>query len=180
MTKEWYVVHTLSGFEKKVQTALESKVENLKLQDKITKIKIPTIEVPELRNGKKSVRSKKIFPGYLLVEMEMDDDTWAVVKGINGVTNFVGSFGIDRPKPLTRDEVSSLFDQMGEQKKREKASVAMDFSLGEHVKIVDGPFNNFNGIIEEVNTEKGRLRVRVEIFGRGTPVELSFLQVGKL
>jgi len=180
MAKEWYVVHVLSGYEKKIQSALETRVENLKLQDKITKVKIPTIEVPEVKNGKKSVRTKKIFPGYLLIEMELTDETWQVVKSINGITNFVGSFGMDKPKPLSRDEVNSLFDKMGEQKKREKTSALLEFSPGEHVKVVDGPFNNFNGVIEEVYPDKGRLRIKVEIFGRGTPVELSFLQVDKI
>ena len=180
MAKEWYVIHTFSGHENKVKLSLEKKVENLGLEDKIYQIKIPTVEVPEVKDGKKRVKSKKFFPGYVLVEMEMTDETWTIVKSIQGVTNFVGAFGSSKPKPLSRDEVNSLFDQMGEQKTREKATVSINFSVGEHVKVIDGPFNNFNGVIEEVYPEKGRVRVKVEIFGRGTPVELDFLQVGKI
>jgi len=180
MSKEWYVIHTYSGHENKVKIALEKQVEGLELQEKIIQVKIPTVEVTEVQDGKKKTRSKKYFPGYVLVEMIMSDETWYVVKGITGVTNFVGAFGNNKPKPLTKNEVSSLFDQMGEQKAREKVSISMDFSVGEHVKVIEGPFSNFSGIVEEVFPEKGRLRVKVEIFGRGTPVELDFLQVGKL
>jgi len=180
MAKEWYVVHTFSGHENKVKLALEKKVESLGLQEQIYEVKIPTIEVPEMKDGKKKIISKKFFPGYVLVEMEMNDEAWTVVKSINGVTNFVGGIGTGRPKPLSRDEVDSLFDQLGEQKTREKASMVMNFSVGEHVKVIDGPFSNFSGMIEEVYPDKGRLRVKVEIFGRGTPVELDFVQVGKL
>jgi transcriptional antiterminator NusG len=180
MTKEWYVVHTYSGHENKVKLALEKKVKNLGLQNEIFQVKVPTVDVPEVKDGKKKVRTKKYFPGYVLVEIELNDNTWSVIKSIPGVTNFVGAYGSNRPKPLSRDEVNSLFDQMGEQKTREKVSIAMDFSVGEPVKVIDGPFSNFNGIVEEVYPDKGRLRVKVEIFGRGTPVELDFLQVGKI
>ncbi len=180
MAKEWYVVHTYSGHENKVKLALEKKVKNLGLQDEIFQVKVPTVDVPEVKDGKKKVRTKKYFPGYVLVEIELNDNTWSTIKGIPGVTNFVGAYGSNKPKPLSRDEVNSLFDQMGEQKTREKVSIAMDFSVGEPVKVIDGPFSNFNGIVEEVYPDKGRLRVKVEIFGRGTPVELDFLQVGKI
>lgn len=180
MSKEWYVIHTYSGHENKVKLTLEKKVANLGLQDKIFQVRIPTIDVPEVKDGKKKMKSKKFFPGYVLVEMELEDATWSVVKGVQGVTNFVGAFGGGKPKPLSRDEVSSLFDQMGEQKIKEKISIVIDFSVGEHVKVIEGPFNNFTGIVEEVYPDKGRLRVKVEIFGRGTPVELDFLQVGKI
>jgi len=180
MSKEWYVIHTFSGHENKVKLALEKKVENLGLQEVVNQVKIPTVEVTEVRDGKKRVKTKKFFPGYVLVEMVLNDDSWSVVRSIPGVTNFVGAFGVNKPKPLSRDEVNSLFDQMGEQKAREKVSAVMEFSVGEHVKVIDGPFNNFTGVVEEVFPEKGRLRVKVEIFGRGTPVELDFLQVGKI
>jgi transcriptional antiterminator NusG len=192
MAKEWYVIHTFSGHENKVKLALEKKIENEtaperknRLQSKIKQVKIPTVEVPEVKDGKKRIKSKKFFPGYVLIEMDMDDETWSFVKNIPGVTNFVGAFGssfeTSKPKPLSRDEVNSLFDQMGEQKAKEKvASASMDFSVGEHIKVIDGPFSNFSGIVEEVYPDKGRLRVKVEIFGRGTPVELDFLQVGKI
>jgi transcriptional antiterminator NusG len=180
MAKEWYVIHTFSGHENKVRQVLEKKVENLGLKEKIFQVKIPTVEVPEVKEGKKRMKTKKFFPGYVLVEMELYDETWSLVKSIPGVTNFVGAYGTNKPKPLSRDEVDSLFDQMGEQKIREKASIVMDFNVGEHVKVIDGPFSNFTGIVEEVFPEKGRMRVKVEIFGRGTPVELDFLQVGKI
>jgi len=181
MAKEWYVIHTFSGHENKVKQALERQIEILNLQDKLFQVKIPTIDVPEVgRDGKKGMKSKKFFPGYVLVEMELDEETWYVVKGIPGVTNFVGSTGYGKPKPLSRSEVNALFDQMGEQKVKEKVTYVMDFSVGEHVRVVEGPFNNFTGIVEEVYPEKGRLRVKVEIFGRGTPVELDFIQVGKI
>lgn len=180
MAKEWYVIHTFSGHENKVKLTLEKKMETLGLQCGIFQVKIPTFEVPELKGGKKRLKSKKFFPGYVLVEMEMNDDTWSVVKSVPGVTNFVGAFGTMKPKPLSRDEVSSLFDHLGEQKTREKVSAVMDFFIGEHIKVIDGPFSNFSGVVEEVYPDKGRLRVKVEIFGRGTPVELDFLQVGKI
>jgi len=180
MTKEWYVIHTFSGHENKVKLALEKKITGMNLQEKIFQVRIPTVEIQEVKDGKKKLKSKKFFPGYVLVEMELDDTTWSVVKGIPGVTNFVGAYGSNKPKPLSREEVSSLFDQMGEQKTTEKISAVMDFSVGEHIKVIDGPFNNFSGVVEEVFPDKGRLRVKVEIFGRGTPVELDFLQVGKI
>jgi transcriptional antiterminator NusG len=180
MAKEWYVIHTYSGHENKVKLALEKKVQNLGYSEKVFQIKVPTVEVPEIKDGKKRVKSRKFFPGYVLIEMELDDETWVLVKNTPGVTSFVGAYGTNKPKPLSRNEVNALFDQMGEQKAKEKVSVVMDFSVGEHVKVIDGPFNNFSGVIEEVYPEKGRLRVKVEIFGRGTPVELDFLQVGKI
>jgi len=180
MAKEWYVVHTFSGHENKVKLALEKKVASMGYQDRIFQVRIPTIDVQEVKDGKKRIRSKKFFPGYVLVEMEMDDETWSLVRGIPGVTNFVGVYGSKKPKPLTREEVSVLFDQMGEQKVKEKIATVIDFTVGEHVKVIDGPFSNFSGVVEEVNPEKGRIRVKVEIFGRGTPVELDFLQVSKI
>ncbi len=180
MAKEWYVIHTYSGHENKVKLALEKKIIGLNLQEKVFQVRIPTVEIPEVKDGKKRIKSKKFFPGYVLVEMELDDTTWSLVKSIPGVTNFVGAYGSNKPKPLSREEVSSLFDQMGEQKATEKISAVMDFSVGEHIKVIDGPFNNFSGVVEEVYPDKGRLRVKVEIFGRGTPVELDFLQVGKI
>jgi transcription termination/antitermination protein NusG len=180
MTKEWYVIHTFSGHENKVKLALEKKITGMNLQEKIFQVRIPTVEIQEVKDGKKKLKSKKFFPGYVLVELELDDTTWSVVKSIPGVTNFVGAYGSNKPKPLSREEVSSLFDQMGEQKTTEKISAVMDFSVGEHIKVIDGPFNNFSGVVEEVFPDKGRLRVKVEIFGRGTPVELDFLQVGKI
>ncbi len=181
MAKRWYIIHTYSGHENKVKAALEIKVKNLGLIEDISDVKIPTVEVVEVKDGKKKIKLKKVFPGYVLVRMELDDTTWGVVKGVPGVTNFVGAFGTNKPKPLSDSEVASLFDSLGgEQKTGEKASITIDFSIGEHVKVIDGPFNNFTGTVEEVYPEKGRLKVKVEIFGRGTPVDLDFLQVGKI
>ncbi len=180
MAKEWYVVHTYSGHENKVKLALEKRVENTGLENKIFQVKIPTVEVPEIKDGKKKIKTKKFFPGYIVIEMEFDDETWTLVKSIPGVTNFVGAYGSKKPKPLTKSEINALFDQVSHEKTKEKISAEIDFAIGEHIKVIDGPFNNFNGIIEEVYPEKGRVRVRVEIFGRGTPVELDYLQVGKI
>lgn len=180
MAKEWYVVHTYSGHENKVKQALEKRIVSAGLVDKIFQVKIPTVEVPEIKDGKKKVKIKKFFPGYIVIEMEFDDETWSFVKNIPGVTNFVGAYGAKKPKPLTKSEVNALFDLISQEKSKERVSAEIDFSVGEHVKVIDGPFNNFNGIIEEVYPEKGRVRVKVEIFGRGTPVELDYLQVGKI
>ncbi len=180
MAREWYVIHTFSGHENKVKATIEKKVEALGWQELISQVKVPTLEVSETKGGKKKVVSKKIFPSYVLVEMELNDETWSLVKGVPSVTNFVGALGTSKPKPLSREEVNSLFDKMGEQKVREKASFVPEFSVGEHVKVVDGPFGNFTGVVEEVYADKGRLRVKVEIFGRGTPVELDFSQVGRI
>lgn len=181
MSKEWYVIHTFSGHENKVKLTLEKKIESSEeLQEKIGQIKIPMVEVSEIKDGKKKVSNKKFFPGYVLIEMELDDDSWAAVKSIQGVTSFVGAYGSAKPKPLSRDEVASLFDNAGGQKVKDKVSFGVDFSVGEHVKVTDGPFSNFTGVVEEVYQDKGRLRVKVEIFGRGTPVELDFAQVGRI
>ncbi len=180
MEKEWYVIHTYSGHENKVKLALEKRVQISGLEDQIFQVKIPTVEVPEIKDGKKKIKLKKFSPGYVVIEMILNDETWKIVKSIPGVTNFVGAYGMDKPKPLTKSEVNILFEQMGHQKSRERVSAVIDFSVGEHVKVVDGPFNNFNGVIEEVFPEKGRVRVKVEIFGRGTPVELDYLQVGRI
>jgi len=181
MAKRWYIIHTYSGHENKVKAALEIKVKNLGLIEDVSDVKIPTVEVVEVKDGKKKIKSKKVFPGYVLVRMELNDTTWSVVKGVPGVTNFVGAFGTNKPKPLSDSEVASLFDSLGgEQTAGEKTAITVDFSIGEHVKVIDGPFNNFTGVVEEVYPEKGRLKVKVEIFGRGTPVDLDFLQVGKI
>ncbi|MDY6935566.1 MAG: transcription termination/antitermination protein NusG [Spirochaetota bacterium] len=180
MAKEWYVVHTYSGHENKVKLALEKKIKNLGLENKIYQIRIPSVDITEVKDGKRKVKSKKFFPGYIIIEMGLDDETWSVVRSTPGVTNFVGVYGSDKPKPLSKNEVDTLFDQMGQQKAKEKVSASIDFSIGEHVKVIDGPFSNFSGVIDEVYPDKGRVRVRVEIFGRGTPVELDYIQIGRL
>ncbi len=181
MTKRWYIIHTYSGHENKVKATLEKKVENLGLSDLIVDVKIPTVEYQEVKDGQKKTKSRKVFPGYVLVRMELNDYTWSVVKGVPGVTNFVGAYGSNKPKPLTDSEAASLFESLGgESKAGEKTATNIEFSVGEPVRVIDGPFNNFTGVVEEVYPEKGRLKVRVEIFGRGTPVDLDFMQVGKL
>jgi transcriptional antiterminator NusG len=183
MAMKWYVVHTYSGHENKVKVAVEAKIRNLGLEEKIGEIKIPTYEDPYLaKDGKKKVRNKKTLPGYILVNMELSDESWSIVKSTPGVTNFVCGLGATgKPKPLKDDEVSALlFEKAKEKTQKENVAATIDFSIGEHVKVIEGPFNNFNGVIEEIFPDKGRLRVRVEIFGRGTPVELDYLQVGKI
>lgn len=182
MARLWYVVHTYSGHENKVKLAVESKVRNLGLEERIGEIIIPTYDDPYLdKKGKKKVRTRKTLPGYIIVNMDLDDETWNIVKSTPGVTNFVGSFGDGKPKPLSEHEVSALlFEDTKEKTVKERSAVTVDFAAGEHVKVIDGPFNTFAGVIEEVFPEKGRLRIKVEIFGRGTPVELDFLQVSKI
>ena len=181
MSKKWYVIHAYSGHENKVKIALEKKAEMLGYGDYIGQVKVPTVEVSEHKGGKKKTVLRKSFPGYVLIEMEMNDETWHMVKTVPSVTGFVGAYGTSaRPKPLSDEEVSLMFDQASEHKVKDKVAINVDFNVGEHVKIIDGPFNNFTGLVEEINTEKGRLRVKVEIFGRGTPVNLDFTQVGKI
>lgn len=180
MTKEWYVVNTFSGHENKVKLILEKKVEELGLGDQICSVKIPTMEVTEMKEGKKKTKSKKFFPGYVLIEMDYNDVTVTVVRGIPGVTNFIGIIGDRPPRPLSKREVEVLFSDMGDGSGAEKVAMTVEFAVGEHVKVIDGPFGNFTGVVEDVSPEKGRLRVKVEIFGRGTPVELSFAQVEKI
>ena len=141
------------------------------------------MEEKKSKDGKQRTVTKKLMPGYVLVKMEMNDDNWSIVRNIKGVTNFVGATataGLKKPKPLTKEEVSSLLDQHDDVKGKEKAHFGIEFSVGEHITVIDGPFNGFSGVVEEVHPEKGRLRVKVEIFGRGTPVELDFTQVGKI
>lgn len=193
MAQDWYVIHTYSGHENKVKLALENKVKNLKLQDKILEVFIPTSEVEEKKkDGKKRIKSRKIFPGYVLVKIEIDEESswseiWSVVKNIPGVTNFLGDFNTKnkknfKPKPLSQGEKDYLEENLKDGKKgiKETVTMVMDFSIGDPVRVIDGPFNNFTGVVEEIHHEKGRLRVKVEIFGRGTPVELDFSQVGKI
>ncbi|MEK6691210.1 MAG: transcription termination/antitermination protein NusG [Nitrospirota bacterium] len=173
MEKNWYVVHTYSGFEKKVKDAIEERVKSLGLQDRISKILIPTEEVIEIRGGEKKVSTKKFYPGYILIEMEMDDETWHLVKSTPKVTGFVG--GGTSPVPLTTEELETIVKQIEVGATLPK--VKIQFRRGENVRIIDGPFTNFTGIIDDINPEHGKLRVLVSIFGRETPVELDFLQV---
>lgn len=178
MDKGWYIVNTLSGHENKVKINLEKKIKIKHLEDRIFQVKVPTIEVSEIKGGKKKTRKKKYLPGYVMIEMIGDEDTLYEVINVPGVAKFIGPG--DVAKPLSSQEVETLFQQMGEGESGDKVIQEESFEVGEQVKVIDGPFSNFNGVVEEVNPEKGRLRIRVEIFGRSTPVELNFNQVGKL
>lgn len=176
MSKRWYVVHAYSGFEKSVMRALVERVARSGMQDRFGQILVPVEEVLEMKNGQKSVTERKFFPGYVLVEMEMDDDTWHLVKSTPKVTGFVGGSG-NKPTPITEREVNDIMQQMqaGVEKPRPKVL----FEVGELVRVKEGPFTDFNGSVESVNYEKSRLHVSVTIFGRSTPVELEFSQVEK-
>lgn len=177
MAKRWYVVHAYSGMEKSVGRAIQERVDRAGMQDRFGQILVPTEEVVEMKNGQRTLTQRRFFPGYVLVEMEMDDDTWHLVKHTNKVTGFVGGAG-NRPSPISEKEVQAILDQMQEGVEKPRPKVL--FEVGEMVRVKDGPFNDFNGNVEEVNYEKSRLRVSVTIFGRATPVELEFGQVEKL
>ncbi|MBN2244509.1 MAG: transcription termination/antitermination protein NusG [Candidatus Aminicenantes bacterium] len=176
MAKNWYVVHTYSGFEKFVAESIRQRVIDLNMKDKIGKIIIPTEGVVEIKDGKKVVSTKRSYPGYILVEMEMDDENWHVIRETPKVTGFVGSG--KKPSPLSKDEVKQIVEHM--EITSEKPKPKHSFEKGETVRIIDGPFFNFNGVVEDVNHERSTLKVLVTIFGRSTPVELEFLQVEKL
>lgn len=178
MTRGWYVINTLSGHEDKVKLNLEKRIQNKNMNDRIYQVKVPTVEVTEVKNGKKRTTKKKFLPGYVMVEMEGDVDAWQEVLNVPGVSKLMGAS--DMPKPLSPKEVEDLFQQLGEAESSERILVDEVYEIGEQVRVIDGPFSNFNGVVEEVSPEKGRLRIRVEIFGRSTPVELNFNQVGKI
>ena len=175
-TKQWYIVHTYSGFEKKVSESLQQRVQAYGLQDEIGEVLIPTEDVVEMRAGKKTVTSKRFFPGYILVEMIMSDNAWHVVKNTPKVTGFVGAGS--KPIPLTRGEVDQILNQVTEA--AEKPKPKYSFDRGDQVRINEGPFTSFNGVVDDVNIDRNTLKVMVTIFGRATPVELDFLQVEKL
>jgi transcriptional antiterminator NusG len=166
-------VHTYSGFEEKVKTSLEDKIKKRDLEERITRILIPSEKVIEVRAGKKKEADKKFYPGYILVEMELDDETWHIIKNTPRVTGFVGG---KMPVPVSEEEIAQILQQM---EKGPEARVKTQFESGEQVRIIDGPFSNFTGTVEEVDIEHGRLRVMVSIFSRQTPVELNFYQVEK-
>lgn len=179
MAASWYVLQVYSGHESKVKTSIERLVKQNNLQDKILQVKIPTMDVAEMKNGKKKIVKKRLMPGYILIEMEMNDDLQYAIQKLPSVGSFVGKAG--KPDPLTLEEVKNLFNEMGDFPTDEtQAKPKILFKVGEVLKIIDGPFANFNGVVDEIYPDKGRLRVRVEIFGRSTPVELDYLQVGKL
>jgi len=170
----WYVVHTYSGHESKVAATLKQRIESQKLQDKILDILVPTQEKIEIKEGKKNTIREKIFPGYLMIRMILDDHTWLAVRTTPGITSFIGT--ANKPTPLPESEVATIQKFM----KMEAPKFKTTFSTGEAVKIVDGPFAEFLGTISELDEEKGKIKVLVSIFGRETPVELDFLQVAKL
>ena len=174
--KKWFIIHTYSGFEQKVADSLRSRAEAFGFADQIGQILIPTEEVVELRNGKKVTSKRLLYPGYVLVEMEMNDELWHAVKATPRVTGFVG--GGNMPVPLTADEVNSILYRQASSAERPRPK--MSFEKNENVRIIDGPFANFSGKVDEVNPERNTLRVLVTIFGRATPVELDFLQVEKV
>ncbi len=176
MAKQWYIIHTYSGFEKKVKESLESRVAAFGLQDKIGRMMIPTEDVVEMRGGKKVISSRMFYPGYVLVEMEMDDYTWHVVRNTPRVTGFVGSG--QTPTPLSEQEVDGILNRVHTGTDRPKPKVV--FERNEQVRIVDGPFANFNGTVEDIDSDHSRLKVSVTIFGRSTPVELDFGSVEKI
>ncbi|MBM7677324.1 transcriptional antiterminator NusG [Gracilibacillus alcaliphilus] len=177
MEKRWYVVHTYSGYENKVKTNLEKRLESMGMEDKIFRVLVPEDEETEIKNGKKKVAKKKVFPGYVLAEMIMTDDSWYVVRNTPGVTGFVGSAGSgSKPTPLLEEEVDMILKRMG----YDQPVVEIDFELKETVEVTDGPFNGFSGKIEKIDADKQKVKVHVDMFGRETPVELDFSQVRKL
>jgi transcriptional antiterminator NusG len=176
MSKRFYVVHAYSGFEKQVMRALRERIEFSGLQDQFGEVLVPAEEVVEMRAGQKRRSERKFFPGYVLVEMELNDDTWHLVKDTPRVMGFIGGKA-DKPAPLTDAEANAILERVEEG--GEKPTPKTLFEPGELVRVIDGPFNDFNGVVEEVNYEKSRLRVAVTIFGRSTPVELDFGQVEK-
>ncbi len=176
-TKRWFVVHAYSGMEKTVERNLRERIDRSEIAHKFGRILVPMEEVVELKNGKKSVSERRFFPGYVLVEMDMDDDSWHLVKHTAKVTGFVGG-AKTRPSPISEAEVQKIVHQM--QEGVEKPRPKVEWVVGELVRVKDGPFTDFNGAIEDVNYDKSKVRVSVTIFGRSTPVELDFAQVEKI
>lgn len=176
MTKRWYVVHAYSGYEKQVMRSLHERIQLSQFPEKFGEVIVPSEEVVEMKAGKKRRSERKFFPGYVLVEMELDDDTWHLVKETPRIMGFIGGKA-DQPAPLTDEEANTILQRV--QVGSEQITPKTVFEPGELVRVTDGPFNDFNGVVEEVNYEKSRLRVAVTIFGRSTPVELDFGQVEK-
>lgn len=176
MSKRWYVVHVYSGMEKSVHRTLLERIERAELESAFGRILIPSEEVVEVKEGKKSITERRIFPGYILIEMDLTDETWHLVRRTNRVTGFLGGAG-NRPAPISDREVEKILSQMEEGVEKPRPKVL--FEIGELVRVKDGPFADFNGNVEEVNYEKSKVQVSVTIFGRATPVELDFDQVEK-
>lgn len=176
MALRWYVVHAYSGFENQVKRSLLERIERFGMQDRFGEILVPTEEVVEMREGQKRRSERKFFPGYVLVQMDMNDETWHLVKEVPKVLGFIGGSS-DKPAPISDREAESILRRIQEGVEKPRPKIL--FEPGEVVRVVDGPFNDFNGVVEEVNYEKSRLLVAVQIFGRSTPVELEFSQVEK-
>ena len=176
MSKRWYVVHAYSGFEKQVKRSLEDRIQRAEMEELFGDVLVPTEEVVEMKGGQKRRSDRKFFPGYVLVEMEMTDETWHLVKDVPKVMGFIGGTA-DRPAPISQKEADAILDRVQEGVDKPRPKVL--FEPGEMVRVVDGPFNDFNGVVEEVDYDKSRLKVAVLIFGRSTPVELDFHQVEK-
>ena len=172
----WYIVHAYSGMEKAVERNIQERIGRAGMQDKFGRILVPTEEVVEMKNGQRKTTERRLFPGYVFVEMVMDDDTWHLVKHTNKVTGFVGG-AKNRPAPISEDEVMKIVNQM--QEGADKPRHKVEFEVGEYVRVKEGPFTDFNGTVEEVNYEKSKVRGSVTIFGRATPVELEFAQIEK-
>jgi transcriptional antiterminator NusG len=173
---KWYIVHVYSGFENKVKASLEERIAASPNPDKFGEVLVPTEEVVELVKGKRRTSARKFYPGYILVRMSLDDETWHIVNDTAKVTGFLG--GRDKPAPLTDEEAERIINRM--EAGKDKPQPKYSFAEGDDVRVIDGPFTNFNGTVEEVNQEKGKIKVLVSIFGRSTPVELDFVQVTKL
>ncbi|HEX2914218.1 MAG TPA: transcription termination/antitermination protein NusG [Chloroflexia bacterium] len=174
MGRRWYVIHTYSGYENKVKRALERRIESMDMRDKIFRVVVPTMEETEIKNGARHTVQRKVYPGYVLVEMMMTDESWYVVRNTQGVTSFVGSG--NKPTPLAEDEVGSIMKQM----EAEAPKVKTNFQVGQAVKIVDGPFAEFTGLIDSIDSLKHKVTVKVSIFGRETPLTLDFLQIERI
>jgi transcriptional antiterminator NusG len=175
MAMNWYVVHVFSGFEAKAKEALLERVRQAKMEDKFDEVLIPSETVVEMKKGEKRSKSRKFFPGYIFVKMELTNETWQVVKNTHRITGFVG--GSTNPPPVSEDEVMRITQQIKEGKMKPK--VTIEFEKGENVRVKEGPFANFTGVVDDVNLEKARLKVLVSIFGRSTPIDLEFAQVEK-
>ena len=176
MSKQWYVVHAYSGYENKVRESLLDRIERLGMKDDFGEIMVPAEEVIEMKGGQERKTQRKFFPGYVLVNMELNDDTWHLVRETPRVMGFIGGTQ-DRPSPISQEEADTIMQQL--ESGTEKTKPKITFEPGEMVRVIDGPFNDFSGVVEEVNYEKSKVRVAVLIFGRSTPVELEFIQIEK-
>ena len=176
MALKWYIVHVYSGFENKVKVALEERISSSLQPEKFGEVIVPTEEIVELVKGKRKTSSRKFYPGYILVRMTLDDETWHLVTNTAKVTGFLG--GREKPTPISDDEAQKILNRMEAGKLKPQPKYF--FETGDEIRVIDGPFKNFNGVVDEVNPDKGKIRVLVSIFGRSTPVELEFVQVSKL